>query len=494
MCRLLKDQFILDGGRIFILRVFLNFFYSFLFQCWSAASLLKQKIDRKQSLSLAKHHLKFCCNEEEASYVYSVLKKLQKTFKENMFESDFSKDSVSGAEDVTKGPVGDRVSKSMSSRQAQHDVSVPKNLQNDNTDVELTNFRQIQRKCKKRIAKLRQKQEKEIKEFHEDWEKRRKALEDRYTVESAVICEMYSHSPLRTDRLKFLNSEHSKKMEEFEHLKEEDLKELKEKQLLALNDERNKGDRWLKSAASSATEGRDHYDQTLGGSDFESQLGHSQSQASEFRSHSFSENDATISSHLIEEQSPSGIADNRLISGVTPADTCMIAPNRVVGCNSENGNGGAEVNPHFKNDLVEKMLPVAKSPRRNENPLAETLTSVNVSENNGLTSRSQSAKQIDDELQLSKQGETAPPKQPERSPEDVMGTVDTTDIETPAVEPNEMNNRDACPDIPISVENHCLNGDADKSSSGDPTSLPFHQPTPSPACDNSLSSNLVFFF
>ncbi|KAJ7972389.1 Helicase protein MOM1 [Quillaja saponaria] len=41
--------------------------------CWVAASSVKHKLDRKESLALAKLHLNFVCNEEEARYVYSKL-------------------------------------------------------------------------------------------------------------------------------------------------------------------------------------------------------------------------------------------------------------------------------------------------------------------------------------------------------------------------------------------------------------------------------------
>ncbi|KAL2345065.1 hypothetical protein Fmac_006350 [Flemingia macrophylla] len=48
--------------------------------CWLAASLLKHKIDRKDSLALAKLYLNFNCKEEEAMGVYSELWKHVKEF------------------------------------------------------------------------------------------------------------------------------------------------------------------------------------------------------------------------------------------------------------------------------------------------------------------------------------------------------------------------------------------------------------------------------
>ncbi|KAI4300289.1 hypothetical protein L6164_033684 [Bauhinia variegata] len=46
--------------------------------CWLAASVLKHKIDKKESLALAKLHLHFDCKDDEATYVYSKLKTIKK--------------------------------------------------------------------------------------------------------------------------------------------------------------------------------------------------------------------------------------------------------------------------------------------------------------------------------------------------------------------------------------------------------------------------------
>ncbi|URE04292.1 hypothetical protein MUK42_10840 [Musa troglodytarum] len=48
--------------------------------CWRAASFLKHKIDHEESLALAKKYLKFACNEEQASNVYSKLRILKMKF------------------------------------------------------------------------------------------------------------------------------------------------------------------------------------------------------------------------------------------------------------------------------------------------------------------------------------------------------------------------------------------------------------------------------
>lgn len=47
-------------------------------------------------------------------------------------------------------------------------------------------FKLFQKKCRKRLAKLKQKQDEEIKEFNRDWEVRRLEIENKQKVESTI--------------------------------------------------------------------------------------------------------------------------------------------------------------------------------------------------------------------------------------------------------------------------------------------------------------------
>ncbi|KAJ4829650.1 hypothetical protein Tsubulata_036522 [Turnera subulata] len=49
--------------------------------CWTAAALLKHDISHKESLVVARLHLKFDCEKEEALYIYSELQKIKQSFK-----------------------------------------------------------------------------------------------------------------------------------------------------------------------------------------------------------------------------------------------------------------------------------------------------------------------------------------------------------------------------------------------------------------------------
>ncbi|XP_020210797.1 chromodomain-helicase-DNA-binding protein 3 isoform X2 [Cajanus cajan] len=80
--------------------------------CWLAASLLKHKIDRKDSLALAKLYLNFNCKEEEATDVYSELWKHVKEFS-NYLQNGIcvEKCDVNGASDSNKPELNDLAEK-----------------------------------------------------------------------------------------------------------------------------------------------------------------------------------------------------------------------------------------------------------------------------------------------------------------------------------------------------------------------------------------------
>jgi hypothetical protein len=58
-----------------------------LLQCWRAASLLKHKVNRRESLALAAKHLNYECNEDLAEFVYEKLRILKKKFSRRIGET-----------------------------------------------------------------------------------------------------------------------------------------------------------------------------------------------------------------------------------------------------------------------------------------------------------------------------------------------------------------------------------------------------------------------
>ncbi|KAK7245118.1 hypothetical protein RIF29_39952 [Crotalaria pallida] len=68
--------------------------------CWLSASLLKHKIDKKDSLALAKLYLNFNCTEMEANEVYSEMRKFEKDFSSCLQNERYvEKCNINGASD-----------------------------------------------------------------------------------------------------------------------------------------------------------------------------------------------------------------------------------------------------------------------------------------------------------------------------------------------------------------------------------------------------------
>uniref|UniRef100_A0A251SJT8 Putative helicase n=2 Tax=Helianthus annuus TaxID=4232 RepID=A0A251SJT8_HELAN len=75
-----------------------NTLHAFLISlCWIGSGLLKHKLDRKQSISLANKHLDFCCKEDEANSVYLKLEFAKEMFllhTDNQKKTVVSKDTI----------------------------------------------------------------------------------------------------------------------------------------------------------------------------------------------------------------------------------------------------------------------------------------------------------------------------------------------------------------------------------------------------------------
>ncbi|XP_059659462.1 helicase protein MOM1-like isoform X3 [Cornus florida] len=236
--------------------------------CWIGASLLKYKIDRKQSLALAQHHLNFGCKEEEAKNVYSKLRLLKKMF---LHHSENLKDSDSEAEDITKEPLNAQVSQSVASfiqdvklevgdgSQIQEVVDEQVFPQQEQAPIHKVaekeisrSLKRVQKKCDKRMAKLLQKHDEELQEFNREWEERRVQLEERHRLEYALVRSIHTNHSVRISKLKTLDNEFAKKLEEHKSQKDIRLKDLKSNQLAEMNEESQKAAHWLDEVKSLA--------------------------------------------------------------------------------------------------------------------------------------------------------------------------------------------------------------------------------------------------
>ncbi|XP_052187157.1 helicase protein MOM1 isoform X2 [Diospyros lotus] len=197
--------------------------------CWIAASLLKIKIDKKESLALAKKHLNFNCTEDEANGVHLKLRTLKKLFLqvENLKASESFKDSVLAAEDMVKQPPEARGSQSL----AFNRVKVEVEERSDNQGfvenwliseqdqllrhkVEEAKLSESVRRIKKKLSRKHQEESREL-------DRRKEQLEEEYRLESALVRSIHNNNPVRLDKLKRLKDELAKKLEEHNTYREE---------------------------------------------------------------------------------------------------------------------------------------------------------------------------------------------------------------------------------------------------------------------------------
>ncbi|GAB4850718.1 hypothetical protein Ancab_030018 [Ancistrocladus abbreviatus] len=224
--------------------------------CWTAASLLAHKIDHRESLAVAQEHLKFNCKEDEADLIFSKMQTLKK-----LFLLWYSKHSSP----VTNGPARETVDANSM------DSALP-SLQNVTVKVEegsagpecsdrqaftsmhtveirkreiFKNLKKVQKKCRKRMGRLKQKHIKEAEEFRKLWEEKKARLEKEHRLESAVIRSIHSNLPVRIDKLKILDSDYAKKYQELEHQMSVDQRALEAGQRAEKNEEEQRTARLL---------------------------------------------------------------------------------------------------------------------------------------------------------------------------------------------------------------------------------------------------------
>ncbi|GMG98857.1 hypothetical protein Nepgr_000697 [Nepenthes gracilis] len=233
--------------------------------CWTAASLLGQKIDHKESLLLAREHLKFNCMEDEADLIFSKMRLLKKAFllqSEDLRPKDQSsvtagflrkmlnangiESAVSALQNVAGNVQKGSLHPECSDKQAC--TSMP-TVEMAEREI-LKNYKKIQKKCKKRMEKLKQKQIEEVLEFHKIWEEKKARLEKEQRLESAVICSIHSNIPVRIGKLKNLDNDYAKKLQDLEHEMTMRLKGLETTQEEEKMEEQEKTARWLEEVKS----------------------------------------------------------------------------------------------------------------------------------------------------------------------------------------------------------------------------------------------------
>ncbi|KAF7121226.1 hypothetical protein RHSIM_Rhsim13G0096400 [Rhododendron simsii] len=221
--------------------------------CWIAASIGKSKsdrykIDRKESLLLAKKHLNFHCTEEEANEVYLMMRPLKKTFLsrlENFEESERPQEALVAAEAEVKEPPDARMSPSITFRPKNVKVEIEERSENQEfvKDLVLSHPEEttLNNKCAMQLTKLIRKQQEEIQEVRRILEEERVQLENQHRVDSTLVRSIHGNNPVGLDKLRRLEDEFAKKKEEHNRKKDMHLKEVVKKQLAERNKVRQAG-------------------------------------------------------------------------------------------------------------------------------------------------------------------------------------------------------------------------------------------------------------
>ncbi|KAJ8751378.1 hypothetical protein K2173_016575 [Erythroxylum novogranatense] len=219
--------------------------------CWTASSLLKYKLDHKESLVLAKRYMNFGCRKEEADFVYSMLRCLKKLFLHHTGKLRTAC-SPNASQILLKDPIPDHLpSRPSQSRPSDPQVSGDQVLPHfvlARYDISKS-IKDIEKKCDKQMAKLIAKQEKEKEQVFKKYEEEKAQLDNEHKAEAAVI-RLLANNPLGSDKLKLLDIHYAKKFEELEHCRETSIKTLKVKHIAAINGLKEGKNDWVEGVKS----------------------------------------------------------------------------------------------------------------------------------------------------------------------------------------------------------------------------------------------------
>ncbi|KAG8658119.1 helicase protein MOM1 isoform X6 [Manihot esculenta] len=210
--------------------------------CWTAASLLKHKLDHKESLVLARQHLKFSCKKEEADYVYSMLRCLKKMFLcrtgNSTPECSANTSELTNHSHPTSAQPTPSTPRKM--KVGFGNLLHGQELSDDQVLSQLglawqdfsKSIKDIEKKCDKQMRKLLLKQKQELEEYDRKYKEDKAQLKNSEKTDAAVI-RLLSNSSTGTDQLKLLDIEYKKKFEELERKMVIHRKNLEDVQLAA---------------------------------------------------------------------------------------------------------------------------------------------------------------------------------------------------------------------------------------------------------------------
>ncbi|XP_042027976.1 helicase protein MOM1-like [Salvia splendens] len=236
--------------------------------CWVAASITKQKVDKKETLMLAKQLLDYQCTEEEASSVYSKMRSLKRLYLQcsdnitrlNRYcllsEEDFSRGTSNANERELhcSSYLEESAEQEIGEKSANSQLKVGLKDKTGASETDNDEIKKIKKKCDKRMKKLIQEHQQKIQELKQTWEDKRVKLETDHKLECAFIRSIHGQASAGMDKLKLLNVKFKDKIKENNFLKDLQLKNLEAKNLAAINEERQKAADWLAKVKACSSE------------------------------------------------------------------------------------------------------------------------------------------------------------------------------------------------------------------------------------------------
>ncbi|GAB2285063.1 hypothetical protein Dimus_019519 [Dionaea muscipula] len=226
--------------------------------CWTAASLLGEKIDHKESLVHAREHLKLNCKEDEAELIFSKMQSLKRVFllQSGEVRSLYPKYPSSDPNGHRGEALGANAKEAAVCNLEKISVKVeevssdpgcsnrptcsPRKTVDAPQEEILKKVEKIQKKCRKHVVRLKEKQIRELEELHQLWVEEKTKLKNFNKVESMLIHSIYSDISIRNDKLKDLAIAYAKKRQEVEHDMTSRLKDLQARHQVEKNEEQQK--------------------------------------------------------------------------------------------------------------------------------------------------------------------------------------------------------------------------------------------------------------
>lgn len=391
--------------------MFIGLLYKF--QCWTAASLQKQKISHKESFAVAKQQLNLECKKEDAELSFLKLQCLKKLFLfqlEKLKVADCSKVSEMSNNDIGS----DHLNTSLSQTETPDLQKVKVEVEHWSTAQECSDkqdvykvaqidfskcINKIQKKFQKQMAKLFQKHQKEMEDIHQQYEEEKANLENKKRTETAVIFRLHTHSnsSMKIDRLKILDNEYATQFEDLRSEKDTKLKNLEEMKITAMKMVKGKEASWveeLKSWVEVELSNMPLFN------DFEHDV-QNMLTSQQIKAHDILENIIPTSSHLSGEKNPNDLVPITLVGGVESPGVHQTVPYEAAVCSHPIESGG----PVGACRVIDKIDTIA-SERASVSGFKEHIHSGNLVDNQEkvVSMNSCSNQQVPDRAMLSMPG------------------------------------------------------------------------------------------